>query len=363
MDYKKYNNLKLVLGIIKSLLTFTLILLFILLGYSKQLLVYLQNYSSNEYVLLITFTIIVGLTISVIFFPLNFYSDYLLEHKFNLSNQSILGWLWEGLKTTLVGGVIGLPLLLAFYYVLNTYEDNWWLPFAILIFFVSVILAQVVPTLILPLFYKVKPIEDEDLKNRIIALSKNVNLNVENVFQFNMSKNTKKANAAFTGLGKTKKILLGDTLLNEFTNDEIETVIAHELGHYKHKHIIINLIIGTITSFLTLYLLSFCYKLSLGWFGFNNITNIAALPILSLWGMALGIVQTPLTNILSRKHEYQADEYAVKVTHQKGIFINTLQKLNEQNLGDKDPHPFVEWFFHSHPSINNRIKHLNFISN
>ena len=142
------------------------------------------------------------------------------------------------------------------------------------------------------------------------------------------------------------------------TNDEIETVIAHELGHYKHKHIIKNIAIGTITSFVTLYLLSVLYSLSLNWFGFNNITEIAALPILSLWGMIIGLIQTPLTNIISRKYEYEADAYAVKSTNKKEVFINTLDKLTEQNLSDKDPHPFVEWFFYSHPSTKRRVAYI-----
>jgi len=222
-------------------------------------------------------------------------------------------------------------------------------------------LAKIVPIIILPLFYKVSPIEDDDLKNRIYKLSENVNLKIENIFQFNMSKNTKKANAAFTGLGKTKKILLGDTLTEEFSNDEIETVIAHELGHYKYKHIVKNIAIGTISSFLTLYLISVLYTNSIGWFGFSQITQIAALPILSLWGMIIGLIQTPLTNILSRKYEHQADDYAVQATKKRDVFVNTLEKLTEQNLGDKEPHPFVEWFFYSHPSIKRRIAYINSI--
>ena len=285
-----------------------------------------------------------------------------MEHKYNLSNQTFFSWIKENLKGTLVGGVIGLPILILFYYSLETFGNNWWLPFSILLFFVSVILSKIVPVVILPIFYKITPIDDEDLKSRIIRLSENVKLKVENVFKFDMSKNTKKANAAFTGLGKTKKILLGDTLTDEFSNDEIETVIAHELGHYKHKHIIINIIIGTVTSFLTLYLLSVLYSSSLSWFGFNKITDIAALPILSLWGMLIGLIQTPLTNIIARKHEYQADEYAVISTKKKEIFIDTLTKLTEQNLSDKNPHPFVEWFFYSHPSIENRIKYINSVT-
>ena len=170
-----------------------------------------------------------------------------------------------------------------------------------------------------------------------------------------MSKNTKKANAAFTGLGKSKRILLGDTLLDNYSNDEIETVVAHELGHYKKKHIIKNLLIGTVTSFGTLFLIAYLYELSLGWFGFSSILDIAALPILSVWAMLIGLIETPLTNILSRKYEYEADEYAVSATGKPSAFISTLNKLTDQNLGDKNPHPFVEWFFYSHPSVDNRI--------
>ena len=362
MDSKKYNNIKLTVSIVNGILTFLLLLLFVWGGYSKQLVNYISGLTNNSYVILILYVVVLSVLFTIIFFPLSYYSEFYLEHKFKLSNQTLFDWLWENTKETLVGAVIGIPLLLAFYYVLNTFGDLWWLPFAILLFFVSVVLAKIVPVFILPLFYKIKPIENDDLKEKIIKLSKDANMKIENIFQFNMSKNTKKANAAFTGLGKTKKILLGDTLLDEFTNDEIETVIAHELGHYKHKHIIKNLIIGTLSSFITLYLLALLYSNSLSWFGFENISDIAALPILALWGMLLGILQAPLTNILSRKFEYEADEYSVKVTNKPEVFIGTLEKLNEQNLGDKEPHPFVEWFFYSHPSIKKRIAYIQSIS-
>jgi STE24 endopeptidase len=178
-----------------------------------------------------------------------------------------------------------------------------------------------------------------------------------------MSKNTKKANAAFTGIGKSKRILLGDTLLEKYTDDEIETVIAHELGHYKRKHIIKNIVIGTVSSFLTLFLISYFYQLSLKWFGFEAITKIAALPLLSLWMMVIGLIQTPLSNLLSRKFEYEADEYAITSSGKPDAFKATLEKLTEQNLGDKEPHPFVEWYFYSHPSIKNRLNAIdNFIA-
>ena len=358
MDSKKYNNIKLGFSIGEGILSFIIILLFVLTGLSLGLQNYINQFTSNSYLLFLFFTIVTGIAGAVIFSPLNFYTGFYLEHKYNLSNQTFFKWILEGAKGIAVSSVIGLPILLFFYYTLNQFGNLWWLPFAVVLFLVSVILARVVPVLILPLFYKVTPIEDEDLKNRINILAKDAGIKVENVYKFDMSKNTKKANAAFTGIGKSKRILLGDTLLENYTKDEIETVIAHELGHYKKKHIIKNIMIGTVASFLTLFLISYFYKISIYWFGFDKITEIAALPILSLWIMIIGLIQTPLTNILSRKYEYEADEYALSSTRKPISFKSTLEKLTEQNLGDKDPHPFVEWFFYSHPSIKNRISAL-----
>lgn len=356
---KKYNNIKLGIGIGKGIFTFIMLLLFVALGYSSELENFVRNYVQNDYLVLLIYIFILGIAGSIIFFPINYYADFYLEHKYELSNQTFAKWMLENLKGSLVAGAIGVPLLLAFYFFLNLFGSIWWLPFAILMFIVSVVLAQIVPIVILPIFYKVSPIENEDLKESIVRLAKEVGMKVENVFSFDMSKNTKKANAAFTGLGKTKRIILGDTLLDNFSKEEIETVIAHELGHYKYKHIVKNIIIGTVFSFLTLFLIATLYEVSLSWFGFESITKIAALPILSLWGMLIGLIQSPIGNIISRKYEYQADEYAVLATNNPEIFKTTLTKLNEQNLGDDTPHPFVEWFFYSHPSIKNRVKAID----
>ena len=358
-EAKKYNNIKLAIGISEGIISFILILLFVWLGYSLRLENYLSGFIQNSYLLFIAFILVVGLVGSVLSFPISYYTGFYLEHKYNLSNQTFLKWIWEGLKGLIVSLVIGVPILLTFYFILNYFGTIWWLPFAIIMFLVSVVLSQIFPILIFPIFYKITPIEDEELKERITKLARNANLKVQNVYKFNMSKNTKKANAAFTGLGKTKRIILGDTLLESYSTQEIETVIAHELGHFKKKHIIKNILIGTISSFLTLFLIALLYKNSLTWFNFTNITQVAALPLLALWSMLIGIIQTPLGNILSRKFEYEADEYAVAETKNPSAFKNTLEKLTNQNLGDKEPHHFVEWFFYSHPSIKNRINAID----
>ena len=360
-EAKKYNNIKLGIGITKGIISFILVTLFVYFGYSNKLVELISFYTNNTYLQFILFTIAIGFISSLLFAPVKYYTGFYLEHKYDLSNQTFLAWIWEGTKGVLVGGVIGLPILLLFFWVLNSFGDLWWLVFATFMFFISVILAQLVPIVIIPIFYKVSPIEDEELKGKIVKLANKVGMNVENVFKFDMSKNTKKANAAFTGLGKTKRIILGDTLLDGYSHDQIETVMAHELGHYKYKHIVKNLIIGTIFSFLTFYLIAVIYKFVLPYFGFSSIVEIAALPLLTLIGMLIGLIQQPISNIISRIFEYQADEYAIKSTNKRESFISTLEKLTDQNLGDKEPHPFVEWFFYSHPSIKNRINYINSI--
>jgi len=356
---KKYNNIKLAIGIGEGIVSFILLLLFVWLGYSLQLENFLLNYFSNPYLLFISFLFVIGIVGSVISFPISYYSGFYLEHKYNLSNQTFWKWILEGLKGLLLSLVIGIPILLIFYFMLNYFGTNWWLPFAIIMFLISVVLSQIFPILIFPIFYKVTPIEDELLKSKITTLGERAGLKVENVYKFNMSKNTKKANAAFTGLGKTKRIILGDTLLDKYSIEEIESVIAHELGHFKRRHIVKNILIGTASSFLTLFVTAVLYQNSLSWFGFESITQVSALPLLALWSMLVGIVQTPLGNLLSRKFEYEADEYAVIETKNPFAFKKTLEKLTDQNLGDKEPHPFVEWFFYSHPSIKNRIDAIN----
>lgn len=358
MDSKKYNNTKLFIGITKGIFSFILLFLFVLLGYSLRLEEFIRFHTQNNYLVFIIYVFAIGIFSSILFAPVNFYTGFYLEHKYNLSNQTFKKYVLENLKSMMVGLVIGVPILLLFFFVLNQFEDFWWLVFASAMFLISVVLSQIFPILIMPIFYKITPLNDDELKARITKLAKGAGITVQNVFSFNMSKNTKKANAAFTGLGKTKRIILGDTLLNDYTKDEIETVIAHELGHYKYKHIQKNILFGTAASFLTFFLISLLYKLSISWFDFNNILQIAALPVLSLWAMLIGLVQTPIGNILSRKYEYEADRYAVESTLKPQSFISTLNKLTDQNLGDRKPHPFVEWFFYSHPSVKNRINAL-----
>ncbi|HEX9253520.1 MAG TPA: M48 family peptidase, partial [Ignavibacteriaceae bacterium] len=184
MDSKKYNNTKLVIGIAKAVMSFILLFLFIILGYSLSLQNYIQTITENKYLSFLIFVFVIGIFSSVLFMPVNFYTGFYLEHKYKLSNQTFIKYIIENLKSMLVGLVIGIPILLLFYYVLNQFGDLWWLVFASAMFLISVVLSQLFPILILPIFYKILPLDDEELKTRIRNLAKGAGIKVENVFTF-----------------------------------------------------------------------------------------------------------------------------------------------------------------------------------
>ncbi|MFQ5771215.1 MAG: M48 family metallopeptidase [bacterium] len=352
---KKYNRIKLTLSLIEMALSFTILVALLLAGWSKDFDQIAHRFSASPYIALFIFGALVGLVETVLLFPLGFYSSYILEHKFGLSNQTIWRWLWEEFKGFAVGLVLLTPMVLIFYFFLRNFGDLWWLPVAATVFFFSVLLARIAPILIFPLFYRFEPLPDSDLKTKILELCQKVGMRVEGVFKFNMSKNTKKANAGFTGLGKTKRIILGDTLLDKFNDDEIETVFAHELGHYAKGHIWKGILIGLVSNFAGLYITSVLYKISLPVFGFESIEQLGALPLLALFLTLFGLVTMPIQNAISRRYERQADTYAVQLTGKREAFVLALKKLSEQNLADPDPNPVVESLFYSHPAIKKRV--------
>ena len=181
---------------------------------------------------------------------------------------------------------------------------------------------------------------------------------MEGIFSFDLSKNTRKANAAFTGLGRSRRIILGDTLVKNFSVEEIETVFAHELGHYRFGHIRSGIVTGTISTFAGLFVAARLYEASAAALGFPSPTDLAALPLLAIWLSVFGLVTSPIANMISRRHEKQADAYAVRTTGKRDAFASALRKLSDMNLADPAPHPFVVFMFYSHPPVTKRIQAL-----
>ena len=353
---KKYAKTKRIISFASTGIMFAVLLILVFTGLSKEISELANSISSNPYLALLLFAGIIGLGESIITFPLSFFSGYILEHKYELSNQTIGAYLLENIKGMAVGLVLGIPLLLGFYFILMNTGEWWWLVLAVMMFLVSVVLGRLAPVLIFPLFYKFTPIEEGTLKERILTICDKAGVKVEGIFTFNMSKNTKKANAAFTGTGKSKRIILGDTLIDNFTADEIEYVFAHELGHYAKKHISKLIFTSTLSTFLGLFLTAKLYEATIGWFGYNSVYDLAALPLLVLYLSIYGLITTPINSILSRKYEYEADSYALETTGNRYALVSTMEKLAEQNLSERSPNKVIEFLFHSHPSVEKRIE-------
>ncbi|MEX1276173.1 MAG: M48 family metallopeptidase [Bacteroidota bacterium] len=353
---KQYARIKLVLGVFTTLFFFLVTIVLVATGLTTAIEEFARGIAGNDYLVLLLFVGALWLLEGIVTLPLSYYSGYVLEHRYGLSNQTRGVWVREGIKGVLVGAALMMPLVLVVFFWIRTYGAMWWLPVGATLFLFSVILARLAPILIFPLFYKFKPLEEGGLKTTILSLCGKIGMPVEGVFVFDMSRNTKKANAAFTGIGKSRRIILGDTLVANFTDEEIETVFAHELGHYKLRHVWVMMAFGTVSSFLGLYGTALVYKTSLGWFGFTTPDEIAALPLLGLWLGVYSLLTNPLSNMLSRAHEYAADRFAVQLSGKTRAFQNALTKLAKVNLADPSPHPLVEFLFHSHPSIEKRIR-------
>lgn len=286
---------------------------------------------------------------------LGLYSGYAVEKAYGLSNQDLRGWGIEFLKKSLLSYGLSLLLVLGLYFLIRRFPDHWWIGAWLAFAGVSYLLGQLFPVLIVPLFYRYSRVENEALKKRIFALVKRFGLPLENVYSLNLSKTTKKANAMFSGLGRTKRLVLSDTLIDHFTVDEIESVVAHELGHFKHKDLWHHLAFNSVTSLIGFALgFHLLGKLAPG-LGYRGAGDLAAFPLLYLIFFLFAVFLTPLGNAYSRWREREADRFSLKAMGPEG-FIPAMEKLSQMNLADPQPHPLIEWWFYTHPPIGKRIE-------
>ena len=293
-------------------------------------------------------------------FPLSLYSGYMLEHKYGMSNQSFGRWLWQYAKRNLLTLVFGLAMIEGLYGVIWLTGNVWWLAASAAFFVVSIVLGQLTPVLILPLFYKIEKMEDELLAQRFAALTDGTGLSIQGVYRMELSNETVKANAMLAGLGATRRVILGDTLLNEFSGDEIEVVFAHEVGHHVHRHIRKMVLLGMVYSVAGFLV---CHWLVAAWVGDPNWalrSGSSSLPVyvlpLLMWIITLcSLVLEPLRNAISRHFERQCDRYALQRTGNPDAYRSAFTKLAAQNKSDPDPHPAEVFFLHSHPPISQRL--------
>jgi STE24 endopeptidase len=287
--------------------------------------------------------------------PLSYYSGFVLPHRYGLSVQTLRAWLWDRAKGAAIGGVLGLVLLEVMYALLRASPTWWWLWTALVMLFLTVILSNLSPILIFPLFYKFTPLDDEELVARLTRLAERAGARVRGVYRFDMSSKTVEANAAVVGLGNTRRIILGDTLLANFSPDEIETVLAHELGHHVHGDLGKGILVQSALTLGGLWLASLILRWGVIAFGFNGIADVAAMPLLALAMGIFGLVTMPLSNAYSRWRESMADRYALETTRKSQAFATAMTRLADQNLSEADPERWVEVLLYSHPAISRRV--------
>jgi STE24 endopeptidase len=354
-DARRYNRIRRWLGVGDFVVGFAFLVILLVTGWSEWLrdMAYrlgFKNYSLSLFMyLLLLLVISKGLGMG-----LDYYG-FTLERRFKLSTQKFRSWIWDETKGFLVGLVMGGIVVEVLYFTIRQWPQHWWIVAWALFMGLFIVLAQLAPVVLFPIFYKFEALDDEDLRRRLVVLSERAGTRVRGVYRWKLSEKSKKANAALTGLGATRRIILADTLLDNYTPEEIEAVLAHELGHHVHRHILKSIFVQAVITLIGFWAADWTLHYAVDQRWFEEMSDFANLPLLALVSVVLSFLLMPALNAYSRFNERQADRYAFESIATVEPFISSMNKLVEQNLAERTPSRWVEWFFHSHPAISRRL--------
>ena len=352
---RRYEKEKRLLGLATMVLSLIALLGFYYSGLSS----WLANLNIGGSIIFVFLIYVVSFLIllALLGLPLNFYSGYIHEHKWNFSNHTIKSWLWEQVKAFLVGLILMTLLLGLLFWIMALSPRSWWLIAGLAFAFVSVVLATIFPVVILPIFNKYTPIQNKELADPLEKILSEGGLKSSGFFKEDMSRQTKKENAFLAGLGKTRRVVLGDNLMESMSIPEIESIIAHEVGHYKHRHIWKNLVIGTVQGLVVFFILNWAMRILFSQFLSSTTWNLTLFPIFAiLMGGISSFLFGPLSNALSRYFERQADRYALKTIQDREAFMTAMAGLADRNLSNAYPEWWVKFLYYSHPPVGERLK-------
>src|SRR3989454_10837546 len=355
-EARRYNRIKRWLGIADFVLGLILLLALLVTGWSGTLrdLAYSGGFQNYTLAVFLYVLMLMGIG-KLLGLGLDFYG-FRLEHRFQLSNQRLRAWIWDEIKGFLVGIALATIVTELLYFIIRQLPQHWWLITWAAFLGLFVLLAQLAPVILFPIFYKFAPLQNEELKSRLVRLSEQAGTRVRGVYQWKLSEKSKKANAALTGLGTTRRIILADTLLENYSPDEIEAVLAHELGHQVHRHILKSIAGHAAITFVGFWTANEALQYAIDHSNrFTGLADFANLPLLALVSTVLSLLVLPALNAYSRYNERQADRYAFRSLVSVEPFISAMNKLADQNLAERTPSRFVEWFFHSHPATSRRV--------
>jgi STE24 endopeptidase len=308
----------------------------------------------------ILFMFTCSILLGILEIPFDLYSTFVIERDFGFSTITLPLWLKDQIKSLLLSSLLLGIILAVFLELLYTLPGLWWLPAWVCFVFFQLLLIWLYPKVIAPMFNKFEPIEDEALKKGLDELLERAGFHLKGLFKMDASTRSRHSNAYFTGIGKFKRIVLFDTLINTHTLEEITAVLAHELGHLKKGHIKKQLGASIVISLVVLYVIA---KL-LAWqnlyltFGFQGIIPYAGLFLLTIIGKPITFFLTPIGSLVSRRYERQADAYARSLTGSTVPLAQALKRIAKDNLANLHPHPLYAWFYYSHPPLAGRIEAL-----
>src|SRR5438876_2704217 len=354
-EARRYNRIKRWLGITDFVLGLILLLALLVTGWSGTLrdLAYSGGFQNYTLAVFLYVLMLMGIG-KLLGLGLDYYG-FRLEHRFQLSNQKLRAWIWDEFKGFLVGVILASIVTELLYFIIREAPQHWWLLAWAAFLGLFVLLAQIAPVVLFPIFYKFEPLEDEELKSRLVRLSESAGARVRGVYKWKLSEKSKKANAALTGLGNTRRIILADTLLDSYSPDESEAVLAHELGHHVHRHILKSILVQAAITFAGFWAANWVLHYAVDQQMFEELSDFADLPLLVLVSALLSVLLMPAMNAYSRFNERQADRYAFESIVSVEPFISAMNKLAKQNLAERTPSEWIELLFHSHPAISKRV--------
>jgi Zn-dependent protease with chaperone function len=355
-EARRYNRIRRWLGIADFILGILLLVVLLATGWNGTLRDLAMHGSYEHYTLAVFLYVVMLMLIGKLLgLGLDYYG-FQLERRYNLSNQKLRAWVWDETKGFLVGMVLASVVVEILYFIIREFPQHWWLIAWAAFLGLFVLMAQLAPVVLFPIFYKFEPLDNEDLKTRLLVLSERAGTRVRGVYKWNLSEKSKKANAALTGLGNTRRIILADTLLENYSADEIEAVLAHELGHHVHRHILKSIAVQAGITLVGFWAANWVLHYAVDrTHMFVTVSDFANLPLLVLVSTILSFLLLPALNAYSRYNERQADRYAFQSIPSVVPFISSMNKLADQNLAERSPSRWVEWFFQSHPAISRRV--------
>jgi STE24 endopeptidase len=351
----RYHRARRWLSVAGFILDLAYLLVWLLTRWTLELRSFALSVAPPPALALLIYLLAFGLIHQALDLPIGYAKGYWLERRYALSNLTLAGWAKDQLKGLGVGGALAILAAEWVYWTMRHWPQYWWeiCAAAFIVFFI--LLANLAPVLLLPIFFKFKPVEDPALIERLMELSRRAGKQVRGVYEWGLSEKTKKANAALTGLGNTRRIIISDTLLDHFSPPEVEAVLAHEFGHHVRHHILRGLAVETAVTFVGFYSVNAVLR---NWgprLGFYGPADFANLPLLLLVTGALSFLLLPLVNLHSRQMEREADAYALASIESPDAFISSMEKLAATNLSERHPAAWIEFLFHSHPSVEKRI--------